>query len=71
MPETSVHEDCRVEFRQNQVRLPWYLLCVQSKAKTSFVQARTYEQLGLGVFRSDAGHHPTSGLGIYNVRQRL
>lgn len=54
MPEAAMHEDDRVPFRQDQIRLAGQLAVVQAIPKAGLPKVSPHSNLGCRVLCSDA-----------------
>jgi len=68
VPEAAMNKDGRVILRENEVRSPLKVFCMQPIAEAASVHRPTERQFGLGVLPSDSGHHPGPGLLVYDIR---
>lgn len=67
VPEAAMHEHYRSESRKNEIRLSLYLFSVKPVAESTGMQGAAQHQLGLRVLASDPGHHPGTGLRVYDI----
>ena len=60
MPEAPMHEDRQTAAWQDDIRLSWQVLSVQSEAVAQSVQPATHDDFGAGALRPDRLHDPSS-----------
>ncbi len=60
MPETSMHKDHCLVFRENQIWFSRQLFSMKPEAKPSAMQVFSYQKFWLGVLALNTGHHPAA-----------
>jgi hypothetical protein len=58
VPKAAVYEDDLASLPQNDVRITWKVLSVQSVAEAEFPDHPPHDAFRIGVLLSDAAHHP-------------
>lgn len=71
MPEATVHKDSGAIPGQQHIGTTRHIPGMKPKAEASAMQRLPNGKFGLCVCTPDPGHHPTSRLLVYNIRQRL
>ena len=60
MPETSMHKDNNLVFRENQIWFSRQLFGMKSEAKSPAMQIFSNQKFWFGVLALNAGHHPAA-----------
>lgn len=67
MPETTMHEHARMEFRKNDVRATCERSDMEAVPKSTAMKKSSHDEFRLGIPTANSRHHARAGDAIYDI----